>query len=177
MDRGISTTDGFCLGLLSEQNFGHASGWDGTGGGDVTVPPAPTPDATTYGSLTLQNAVVYQGPNGSGGYDAMGHVVSYQYRDASGRVDQYAVTYLRKDDYLESTTSGQNISNTPNVRPATDESYYDSRGNRVAIAQHTQFYAGTVADTVCACRLVVIICESPSLNARNRNLSMLERNF
>ncbi|WP_266157646.1 LysM peptidoglycan-binding domain-containing protein [Dyella silvatica] len=134
--------------LAEEQNFGHASNWDGTGG-DVTVPVSlPTPDATTYGSLSLQNAVVYQGPNGSAGYDAMGHVASYQYRDASGRVDQYAVTYLRKDDYLEAATSGQNVSGTANVRPATDESYYDNRGNRLAIAQHTQYAGGTVADTV-----------------------------
>jgi hypothetical protein len=86
-------------------------------------------DATTFGSLGLQNEVMYQGPNGSAGYDADGNVVSYQYRDAGGRVDQYAVTYLRKDSYLQSTTSGQNISNTPNVRPATDESVYDTRGN------------------------------------------------
>jgi hypothetical protein len=66
-------------------------------------------------------------------------VVAYQYRDANGRVDQCAVTYLRKDSYLQSTTSGQNISNTPNVRPVNDESVYDPRGNLVALAQHTQY--------------------------------------
>src|SRR6185312_8688976 len=103
---------------------------------------APGEDATTFGALGLQNEVVYQGPGGSAGYDADGNVVSYQYRDASGRIDQYAVTYLRKDNYLQSTTSGQNISNTPNVRPATDESVYDTRGNLVALAQHTQYAGG-----------------------------------
>jgi len=34
------------------------------------------------------------------------------------------------------------------VRPATDESYYNVRGERIAIAQHTQYGFGTVADTV-----------------------------
>jgi LysM repeat protein len=133
--------------LAEEQNFGHASGWDGSGGGTAPVT-APGMDATTFGSLGLQSEVVYQGPGGSAGYDADGDVVAYQYRDANGRVDQYAVTYLRKDGYLQSTTSGQNISNTPNVRPATDESVYDTRGNLVALAQHTQYAGGAVADAV-----------------------------
>lgn len=133
--------------LAEEQNFGRASNWDGTDGGS-TPTTAPGTDATTFGTLSLQNEVVYQGPNGSAGYDADGDVVAYQYRDASGRVDQYAVTYLRKDDYLQSTTSGINISGTANVRPSTDESVYDTRGNLVAEAQHTQYAGGTVADTV-----------------------------
>ncbi len=133
--------------LAEEQNFGQPNGWDGSGGGAAPVT-APGPDATTFGSLGLQNEVVYQGPGGSAGYDADGNVVSYQYRDAGGRVDQYAVTYLRKDSYLQSTTSGQNVSNTPNVQPSTDESVYDTRGNLVALAQHTQYAGGTVADTV-----------------------------
>jgi len=133
--------------LLESQNFGHPTHWNGLNG-DTTVPPLPSPDATTYGSLTLQNAVVYQDNNGHIGYDGMGHVVAYQYRDAGGRVDQYNVSYLRKDDYLEASTAGHNISNTPNVRPTSDESYYDNRGNRVAIAQHVQYAYGTVADTV-----------------------------
>jgi YD repeat-containing protein len=134
--------------LLEEQDFGHASGWNGAGGSTAVPPGVPAADATTYGSLTLQTAVVYQGPNGSAGYDAIGDVVSYQYRDGTGRVDQYAVTYIRKDGYLQSTTSGQNISGTPNVRPATDESVYDNRGDLVAIAQHTQYAGGSLADTV-----------------------------
>src|SRR6185437_8351989 len=135
------------VGRLSEaQNFGNPSGWTGAAG---TAPSAPGgPNATTYGSLTLQNEVVYQGPNGTVGYDADGDVVAYQYRDASGRVDQYQETYLRKDGYLQSTTSGQNISNTPNVRPSTDESVYDTRGNLIAEAQHTQYGGGVLADTV-----------------------------
>jgi hypothetical protein len=36
----------------------------------------------------------------------MGNVAAYQYRAASGRVDQYQITYLRKDGYLEASTSG-----------------------------------------------------------------------
>jgi LysM repeat protein len=133
--------------LAEEQNFGQPNGWDGSNGGAAPVT-APGVDATTFGSLGLQNEVVYQGPGGSAGYDADGNVVAYQYRDAGGRVDQYAVTYLRKDSYLQSTTSGQNVSNTPNVQPSTDESVYDTRGNLVALAQHTQYAGGTVADTV-----------------------------
>ncbi len=75
-------------------------------------------------------------------------MVAYQYRDGNGRIDQYAVTYLRKDGYLQSTTSGENVSNTLNVRPSSDESVYDDRGNLVALTQYTQYAGGTVADTV-----------------------------
>jgi LysM repeat protein len=142
----IDTYDGVGR-LAEEQDFGHPSNWDGSGGSAAPTTP-PGVDATSFGSLGLQSAVVYQGVNGSAGYDADGDVVAYQYRDASGRVDQYAVTYLRKDSYLQSTTSGLNISNTPNVRPTTDESVYDTRGDLVALAQHTQYAGGTVADTV-----------------------------
>jgi YD repeat-containing protein len=133
--------------LAEEQNFSRPSNWDGTGSNTLPTA-APGVDATTFGSLGLQNEVVYQGPNGTAGYDADGDVVAYQYRDASGRVDQYAITYLRKDGYLQSTTSGVNISDTPNVRPTTDESVYDTRGNLVALAEHTQYAGGTVQDTV-----------------------------
>lgn len=133
--------------LAEEQNFSRPSNWDGTGSNTLPTT-APGVDATTFGSLGLQNEVVYQGPNGTAGYDADGDVVAYQYRDASGRVDQYAITYLRKDGYLQSTTSGVNISDTPNVRPTTDESVYDTRGNLVALAEHTQYAGGTVQDTV-----------------------------
>ncbi|GAB2786016.1 LysM peptidoglycan-binding domain-containing protein [Dyella kyungheensis] len=133
--------------LAEEQNFSRPSNWDGTGSNTLPTA-APGVDATTFGSLGLQNEVVYQGPNGTAGYDADGDVIAYQYRDASGRVDQYAITYLRRDGYLQSTTSGVNISDTPNVRPTTDESVYDTRGNLVALAEHTQYAGGTVQDTV-----------------------------
>jgi YD repeat-containing protein len=132
--------------LAEEQTFGNPSHWDGT----PDTPPAtpPTPDSTTYGNLTLQSEVVYQGSNGSAGYDADGDVVAYQYRDASGRVDQYQVSYLRKDGYLQSATTGVNISGTPNVQPSTDQTLYDTRGNAVALEQHTEDPSGTLADTV-----------------------------
>jgi hypothetical protein len=71
-----------------------------------------------------------------------------QYRENSARLDQYTVTHLKKEGYLESATSGVNVSNLPDVRPATDESYHNVRGERIAIAQHTQYAYGTVADTV-----------------------------
>jgi hypothetical protein len=54
------------------------------------------------------------------------------------------VTYLRKDSYLQSTTSGQNISETPNVQPSTDESVYDTRGNMVALAHRQHNVRRTV---------------------------------
>jgi nucleoid-associated protein YgaU len=98
--------------------------------------------------MTLQTSVLYQGPGGSSAYDAMGNIVFYQYRVNSQRLDQYTVTYLKKEGYLESATSGINVSNLPDVRPATDESYYNVRGERIAIAQHTEYANGTVADTV-----------------------------
>ncbi|WP_448102750.1 RES domain-containing protein [Luteibacter jiangsuensis] len=131
----------------AEQTFGHDQYWDGTGG-DTTPDALPAENATTWSGMALQSAVLYQGPGGSSAYDAMGNVVFYQYRVNSTRLDQYTVTYLKKEGYLESSTSGQNITNLVNVRPATDESYYNVRGERIAIAQHTQYAYGTVADTV-----------------------------
>lgn len=131
----------------AEQTFGHDQYWDGTGG-DTTPDALPAENATTWSGMALQSAVLYQGPGGSSAYDAMGNVVFYQYRVNSTRLDQYTVTYLKKEGYLESSTSGQNITNLVNVRPSTDESYYNVRGERIAIAQHTQYAYGTVADTV-----------------------------
>lgn len=133
--------------LIEEQNFGHGGSWGGGGTGDV---PATLPDANalTWGGMTLQNRVVYRGPEGQAGYDAMGHVLTYQYRDAVGRVDAYTVSYIKKDDYLEKATAGVNITGTANVRPTTDQSVYDNRGNRIAIAQQVQYQDGAVADVV-----------------------------
>ncbi|MGC1547484.1 MAG: LysM peptidoglycan-binding domain-containing protein, partial [Rhodanobacter sp.] len=130
--------------LAESQTFGNPSDWDGTAS---TVPTGPLdPNATTYGSLQYQSEVVYQGPNGTSGYDADGDVVAYQYRDDSGRIDQYQVTYLKKDTYLQADTTG--ISSTANVQPATDETVYDTRGDEVALEQHTQDPYGNIADTV-----------------------------
>jgi len=133
--------------VSAEQTFGHDEYWNGTGG-DNTPGPIPDENATTYAGMTLQTSVLYQGPGGSSAYDAMGNVVFYQYRENSTRLDQYTVTYLKKEGYLEAATSGVNVSNLANVRPATDESYYNARGERIAIAQHVQYAYGTVADTV-----------------------------
>lgn len=123
--------------MAEGQTFGHEQYWDGT-----------EADATIWSGMSLQSAVLYHGPGGSSAYDAMGNVVFYQYRVNSTRLDQYTVTYLKKEGYLESATSGQNITNLANVRSATDESYYNVRGERIAIAQHTQYAFGTVAYTV-----------------------------
>ncbi|MGC1549571.1 MAG: C2 family cysteine protease, partial [Rhodanobacter sp.] len=132
--------------LAEEQTFGNPTNWNGA----PDTPPAtpPTPNSTTYGNLTMQSEVVYQGPNGTSGYDADGDVVAYQYRDNTGRIDQYTVTYLRKDTYLQSVTSGINVSDTPNVQPATDQTIYDTRGNEVALEQHTEDPYGALADTI-----------------------------
>ena len=134
--------------LLSEQDFGHADDWDGSDGDGNLPSQLPGLDDTTYGSLDLQSAVVYEGANGTPGYDAVGNVVAYQYREGDGRIDQYLVTYYKKDGYLQAETSGTNLTNTPNVQPATDESIYDTRGNLVELDQHVQYAGGGVADNV-----------------------------
>ena len=134
--------------LLSEQDFGHASDWDGSDGDGNLPSQLPGLDDTTYGSLSLQSEVVYQGANATPGYDAVGNVVAYQYREGDGRIDQYEVTYYKKDSYLQAETSGENITNTPNVQPSTDESIYDTRGNLAALNQHTQYAGGSIADNV-----------------------------
>jgi LysM repeat protein len=130
--------------LAESQTFTTSSGWDGTASPIPTG--APNPDANTYGSLQLQSEVLYQGPNGTSGYDADGDVVAYQYRGNTGRVDQYQVNYLKKDTYLQGDTTGD--SNETNVLPATDQSIYNTRGNEVALEQHTEDPYGNIADTV-----------------------------
>jgi len=135
--------------LLEEQNFGHPSNWTGTNGSDQVPAGTPAPDAKSFGSLSLQSEVLYQGPHGAPGYDATGNIVFYQMIKATGQTDQYTVTYLKKDAYLEAATSGQNVSGTTNVIPSTDQSIYDRRGDRVAIVQHTLYAGGsTVTDTL-----------------------------
>jgi len=130
--------------MAESQTFNTPSGWDGTASPIPTG--TPNPDASTYGSLQLQSEVLYQGPNGTSGYAADGDVVAYQYRDNSGRVDQYQVNYLKKDSYLQADTTGD--SNTTNVQPATAQTIYDTRGNEVALEQHTEDPYGNIADTV-----------------------------
>ncbi|MDR3443766.1 putative Ig domain-containing protein [Dyella sp.] len=52
----------------------------------------------------------------------------------------YTVNYIRKDSYLEQSTAG-----TPTVSgylPATDTSYYDAFGQRIAVSQTSQNGAG-----------------------------------
>jgi YD repeat-containing protein len=52
----------------------------------------------------------------------------------------YTVNYIKKDGYLEQSTTG-----TPTVSgyvPATDTSYYDAFGNRIAVSQTSQSNAG-----------------------------------
>ena len=134
--------------LFVEQNYGHDANWDGTGGSAAVPTGVPGVDDAAYGSLSLQNKVTYQGVDGTGGYDAVGNAIAYQYEDSTGRIDQYNVAYYLKDGYLEAATSGLNITNTPNVRPASDQSFYDDRGNRVAIVQHTQANGGQLEDDV-----------------------------
>jgi len=130
--------------LAESQTFGNPSDWDGTAS---TIPTGPLdPNATTYGSLQFQSEVVYQGPDGTSGYDADGDVVAYQYRDDTGRIDQYQVTYLKKDSYLQANTTG--VSSTANVQPATDQTVYDTRGDEVALEQHSEDPYGNLADTV-----------------------------
>ncbi|NKZ39876.1 LysM peptidoglycan-binding domain-containing protein [Oleiagrimonas citrea] len=134
--------------LIEEQNFGHASQWTGAGGQSNVPTDLPGANALDWGGMTLQNRVVYRGPEGQAGYDAMGHVLNYQYRDAAGRVDAYTVSYVKKDAYLEKATAGVNITGTANVRPTTDQSVYNDRGERVAIAQQVQYQDGAVKDVV-----------------------------
>jgi YD repeat-containing protein len=52
----------------------------------------------------------------------------------------YTVNYIKKDGYLEQSTTG-----TPTVSgyvPATDTSYYDAFGNRIVVSQTSQSNAG-----------------------------------
>ncbi|MGN2250163.1 putative Ig domain-containing protein [Frateuria sp. GZRe14] len=134
--------------LKQQQNFGHAASWDGTGA--LATPPSTLPgvNATTWGGMTLQNQVTYKTEAGTvgSGYDAVGNVTDYQYYDATtGRTDFYHVDYMLKDGYLEKRTTSH--SSDTNYQPATDTSYYDNFGNRIAILQHVEMASGSMADT------------------------------
>jgi len=139
--------------LTMEQNFGRGSGnWvqaidQGGQDGNQSTPPASYVPGSSYGPLALQTEVTYEDANGNLGYDAAGNVTAYQYEDASsGRIDQYTVSYLKKDGYLEAATAG--TSNTQNVHPATDESVYNERGERIALTQHVANAENIVNDIV-----------------------------
>jgi hypothetical protein len=67
--------------------------------------------------MSPRTSALYQGLGGSSAYDAMGNIVFYRYRVNSQRLDQYTVIYLKKEGYLESATSGVNVTNLPDVRP------------------------------------------------------------
>ncbi|MHB1059978.1 MAG: LysM peptidoglycan-binding domain-containing protein, partial [Rhodanobacter sp.] len=133
--------------LLQEQNFGHPASWRGEDASAAVPTTLPAVDATSWGGLGLQNQVTYKTSSGATGYDAVGNVVGYQYRDlVAGRTDTYTVSYLKKDGYLERATAGS--SSDSNYAPATDTSYYDNLGERLAIKQHVQLASGSIADVV-----------------------------
>jgi hypothetical protein len=48
------------------------------------------------------------------------------------------VSYNLRDGYLEAATADQSITSKPNLRPSAGQSFYDDRGNRVAIIQRAQ---------------------------------------
>mgnify|MGYP001042125520 CR=1 FL=1 len=133
--------------LLQEQSFGHPASWRGDDASPTVPTTLPVVDASTWGGLNLLNAVTYKTATGATGYDAAGNVTAYSYfTAATSRTDRYTVSYQKKDSYLEKATSGS--SSDSNYRPATDTSYYDSLGERIAIVQHVQLSSGTLADTV-----------------------------
>lgn len=133
--------------LLQEQSFGHPASWRGDDASPTVPTTLPVVDASTWGGLNLLNAVTYKTATGTTGYDAAGNVTAYSYfTAATSRTDRYTVSYQKKDSYLEKATSGS--SSDSNYRPATDTSYYDSLGERIAIVQHVQLSSGTLADTV-----------------------------
>lgn len=103
------------------------------------------PDGTATTRLDVGSTTTYTG------YDHVGNVTAYSFNQAAqtsatgayeaGFGATYTVSYLKKDGYLEKSTSG-----TPTVSgyiPATDTSYYDAFGRRLAVAQVSQGSDGT----------------------------------
>jgi large repetitive protein len=134
---------------LQEQVFAHTALWQGDGA--TATPPVTMPavNATSWGGMGLQNEVTYKTASGAvgSGYDAEGNVIAYEYYDVTAaRTDTYTVSYLKKDGYLEQATAGH--SSNSNYVPATDTSYYNDLGERIAIDQHVQLSSGSIADTV-----------------------------
>jgi len=101
-----------------------------------------TPTIASDGALTRGGITTYTG------FDHSDHVTDYTYYQPAvvqaSTTDygaNYHVNYLKKDDYLEQSTSG-----TPTVTgyvPTTDTSYYDSFGRRMAVGQSSQQPSGT----------------------------------
>ncbi|WP_279237486.1 putative Ig domain-containing protein [Dyella sedimenti] len=120
---------------------------------DLTAGAAP--GATSDGPLQLGSVTQYTS------FDHVGNVVTYTYSqpaqpkatspqgvDGAGTPAygaNYTVNYLKKDGYLEQSTTG-----TPTVSgyvAATDTSYYDAFGRRLAVAQSSQLSTGTAQNT------------------------------
>ncbi|MEO7065620.1 MAG: putative Ig domain-containing protein [Rhodanobacter sp.] len=107
---------------------------------DVTV--GATPGATTDGPLTRGSLTSYTA------FDAADNVTAYSYSQIAQPISSttaygatYSVAYLKKDGYLEKSTTG--TATVSGYVPATDNSYYDAFGRRVVVSQTSQAYSGS----------------------------------
>jgi YD repeat-containing protein len=104
-----------------------------------------TPTVSSDGALVAGGVTTYTG------FDHAGNVTDYSYyqptvvQGTTAYGATYHVNYLKKDGYLEQSTTG-----TPTVSgyvPATDTSYYDAFGRRLAISQTSQANSGAAQNT------------------------------
>lgn len=104
------------------------------------------PSVTGDGPLVVNSTTTYTA------FDHAGNVTAYTYAQnppssGGGRAfgAHYTVSYIKKDGYLEHSTSG--TATVEGYVPATDTSYYDAFGRRTAVSQTSQGVSGAKSDT------------------------------
>jgi len=122
-----------------------ANAWNNTGnlpGGGADAVPSITGD----GPLVVHSTTTYTA------FDHAGNVTAYSYAQnpppsggGSAFGADYTVSYLKKDGYLEQSTTG--TATVQGYIPATDTSYYDAFGQRTAVSQTSQGTSGAKDDT------------------------------
>ena len=122
-----------------------ANAWNNTGnlpGGGADAVPSITGD----GPLVVHSTTTYTA------FDHAGNVTAYSYAQnpppsggGSAFGADYTVSYLKKDGYLEQSTTG--TATVQGSIPAPDTSYYDAFGQRTAVSQTSQGTSGAKDDT------------------------------
>lgn len=129
-----------------QTSFGRTGDWQRAAIMAVNYNGGTLPDEYDFvvgsGPLTVTSTTTYTA------FDHAGNVTAYSYYQPSQTFPSYVpaygatyvVHYLKKDGYLEQSTTG--TANVSGYVPATDTSYYDAFGRRLMVSQTSESNSG-----------------------------------